>query len=599
MKTNAKTKAACYVRMSSSQQERSPEQQRTELTRLAEREGCDIVRWESDEAICGDSGAEHRPGLRALLAAAKRKEFSLLLVDDLDRLGRQDSIAAGPTLNMLRQARVQILTVSGKRLDLTTSSGRLYSAFESENANDFLQKLSRRVGRGQEDAASRGWWCGSVAPHGFQRAESRADGRVIPLEDGQAKGLKSSRVTLIPGDAQDVKAVRFAFNRFDRATLSYRQLAAELNAAGYRGANGAGWFQGSVQKMLSNPAYAGRCRRGQRSIAKFAQRVGPGQFEAADVEYSNGHRVKSRKGVNPIEVPAKWDPLVDVKQFDRVQRKIAARKQKTIGKERGQYLLRDIIRCPNCNKPMIGHRMGDAFSYYTCATFARHGKHNSCGCGPSNVRCDEIERFVIGCVARVFLQGDRDRLAEFIHQVLVDRATGEGGEDRARIQAALEKAEQRVRNTRRLVKLAETEKDAQEAETDCRAAMTHRDALAGQLESLGSHTLPAAPELLARELADAQWDRWEEALQSSDRAALRDWLLRAVACVAPYFQVANSDGPRTRYRLVNGEVLMRDGAVFLPRDENHLLHPSNQPSRSQLDSETLAAILSEYDDKAA
>ncbi len=41
--------AVAYVRMSSNKQEASPNQQREEITKLAEREGYRIIRWYTDE----------------------------------------------------------------------------------------------------------------------------------------------------------------------------------------------------------------------------------------------------------------------------------------------------------------------------------------------------------------------------------------------------------------------------------------------------------------------------------------------------------------------------------------------------------------------
>ena len=47
--------AAAYIRMSGRQQDKSPAEQRAEITKLATREGFSIVEWFTDEAITGDS----------------------------------------------------------------------------------------------------------------------------------------------------------------------------------------------------------------------------------------------------------------------------------------------------------------------------------------------------------------------------------------------------------------------------------------------------------------------------------------------------------------------------------------------------------------
>ena len=50
------TRAASYVRMSTGKQERSPEQQRKEISKLAKREGCEVALQFNDDAVTGDSG---------------------------------------------------------------------------------------------------------------------------------------------------------------------------------------------------------------------------------------------------------------------------------------------------------------------------------------------------------------------------------------------------------------------------------------------------------------------------------------------------------------------------------------------------------------
>ena len=71
--------AAAYIRMSGRQQDKSPAEQRLEITKLASREGCQVVEWFTDEAITGDSSTDARVGLAALLSAAKAGNFKLVL----------------------------------------------------------------------------------------------------------------------------------------------------------------------------------------------------------------------------------------------------------------------------------------------------------------------------------------------------------------------------------------------------------------------------------------------------------------------------------------------------------------------------------------
>ena len=59
--------AAAYIRMSSDKQEASPEQQRNEVSDLADREGYRVIRWYTDEGISGDD-TEKRMGFQRMIA---------------------------------------------------------------------------------------------------------------------------------------------------------------------------------------------------------------------------------------------------------------------------------------------------------------------------------------------------------------------------------------------------------------------------------------------------------------------------------------------------------------------------------------------------
>ena len=73
------TPAAACIRMSGRTQDKSPAEQAAEITRLAVREGCQVVDWFTDEAITGDSSTSSRPGLAALLHGAQAGAFKVVL----------------------------------------------------------------------------------------------------------------------------------------------------------------------------------------------------------------------------------------------------------------------------------------------------------------------------------------------------------------------------------------------------------------------------------------------------------------------------------------------------------------------------------------
>lgn len=85
MKTGTK-RVAIYTRVSTDGQ--STENQLRELEAVAKQEGWNIVQRFTDKGISGSKGREGRPAFDALCHGAVRREFDLIAVWSVDRLGR-------------------------------------------------------------------------------------------------------------------------------------------------------------------------------------------------------------------------------------------------------------------------------------------------------------------------------------------------------------------------------------------------------------------------------------------------------------------------------------------------------------------------------
>lgn len=116
------TRAALYLRVSTNEQ--TTENQRRELTALAERRGWTVAQIYEDAGISGAKGRDKRPGLGSAMKAATRGQFDVLMAWSIDRLGRslqglvetiEDLKAAGVGMYLHQQA-VDTTTPSGKAL---------------------------------------------------------------------------------------------------------------------------------------------------------------------------------------------------------------------------------------------------------------------------------------------------------------------------------------------------------------------------------------------------------------------------------------------------------------------------------------------------
>jgi DNA invertase Pin-like site-specific DNA recombinase len=119
--TAASRRAAVYCRVSTLNGQTTSNQELA-LRDAADRMGCEVVRVYADQGVSGAKGRDKRPQFDALLKAATRHEFDLVMCWSVDRLGRslRDLVEF---LEELRALKVDLF-LHQQGLDSTTPSGR-------------------------------------------------------------------------------------------------------------------------------------------------------------------------------------------------------------------------------------------------------------------------------------------------------------------------------------------------------------------------------------------------------------------------------------------------------------------------------------------
>jgi DNA invertase Pin-like site-specific DNA recombinase len=145
-------KTALYLRVSTAHQ--TADNQLHELERVAAARGWNIVATYRDDGISGAKGRDGRPALDALLKAATRREFDLIAVWSIDRLGRSLQHLV-TTVNDLHSSGVQ-LYFHQQALDTTTPSGKLMFGVFSSFAEFERDLIRERIKLGVERARKEG-----------------------------------------------------------------------------------------------------------------------------------------------------------------------------------------------------------------------------------------------------------------------------------------------------------------------------------------------------------------------------------------------------------------------------------------------------------
>ena len=213
-------RAALYARFSTElQREESIDDQFRQCERTASASGFEVVARFSDASVSG--GVSARPGYQQLLASARRREFDVIVTEDLSRLWRARA-EFGQRSAELEDLEVQLVTCTGD--DTRRDGYGLVLGIKSAIAEHQRREISYRTRRGMEGLAAAGKSTG-----------------------GRCYGYGS------PSEADTVRRVF----RERAAGMELREILAGLTRDGLAAPRGPRWSYNAVKRILRNPRYKG------------------------------------------------------------------------------------------------------------------------------------------------------------------------------------------------------------------------------------------------------------------------------------------------------------------------------------------------------
>ncbi len=296
----------------------------------------------------GFSGGDtRRPAFQRLLRDIEAGLIDRVVVLKVDRVSRA-LLDFARIMQTLEKHEVGLVSVT-QQLDTSTSMGRLTLNMLMSFAEFEREMIRERTRDKMRAARRRGQWTGGVPMLGYDIADG--GGRLVVNE----------------GEAERVRAIFATYLE----TRSLAATIAEIRRRGWttkRWASAAGKTYGdsafgksTLQKLLTNPLYAGRIRCGD---------------EIVDAEH---------------------EAIVDVATFEAVQACLAGNRvtNGSAPKTKRVALLAGLLRCSACDAAMTrtattkGSRR---YRYYSCVRRVKEGAHV---CPTAPVAAGEIEAFVI------------------------------------------------------------------------------------------------------------------------------------------------------------------------------------------------------------
>jgi len=363
-------RVAIYARYSSeNQRHESIEDQVRQCRDHAQRCGHTVSEVFADQAISGSRTS--RPGLDALLAAAKDKAFDGVIVDDTSRLSRENRHLL-EVLAFLRYHGVNFVSVSDG-IDTRDDHAKLALGFLGVINESFLNDLKKKTHRGQEGQVRRGFNVGAKT-YGYvsvaqgqmriEKGRARWDGHKLEVAPEQARVVRRIFDAFIGGRA--ITAIVKALNEERVPTATSATPKRPLKAA---------WTVSTVSRILKNAKYVGHYVW-NRTESRTEPRTGRKRM----VQRPREQWIVDQREEMRIVSDEVW--AATEKRWAEIQG-VHPKGKRGFSKKQGSYvvthpphLLSGNLRCGACGKA-IGLASGKGGGYYGCLAATNRACTNS------------------------------------------------------------------------------------------------------------------------------------------------------------------------------------------------------------------------------
>ncbi|MFC7286463.1 recombinase family protein [Herminiimonas glaciei] len=400
----------------------------------------------ADEATTGSAkGLAKRAGYKRLLAAWEKKEFDVLIVDELCRLAR-DPIELATIQVRIEKTKIRLICADG--LDTSKSGWQLQFGFSSVMAAHFVRETGHRVTRAMIGQLERGFMI-AAPPFGYNSVRETEEGTLWEIDKEKANYVR------------DIYERRFK-------GASFATIARHLNEEGLptprkpRLSQISYWRPATVRQMLQNTIYRGLFVWNGSAFSKAKEKRGETTLE-------------------PKPYPRPNLRIVDDDIWFACNKPMSGWRTPRGG---DKHVFAGLVSCGTCDANLTVSTGGSVKSLYCaqCAQAKKLGVPNRVG---NYVSTNGVQEVLIQALEKMFSDDAKSAFREELRNRL------EGGQE-LRIKMLKEAVQQKERQASRLVRLlssAETEDKV--VEDEYKQVLAERRRLSEELaqaETLWSNT---------------------------------------------------------------------------------------------------------------
>ncbi len=310
------------------------------LTALARRQHLTIGAIYSE--VCSGETIASRPQMQRLLSEVEQGVWEGVLVMEVERLARGDTIDQGIVAQAFKFSDTKIVTPT-KTYDPNNEFDEEYFEFGLFMSRREYKTINRRLQRGRLASVQEGKYVASRPPYGYRK---------VKLEHEKGYTLEP-----VPEEAAVVQMIfDLCVNGEDGERFGGAKICRRLNQLHIPPNKGEIWVPSSVYDILRNPIYNGKIRWNWRPVNKSTQ---------------NGKITASRPrntADNYTLVEGRHEAIVSDALFQRAQELV---NHEPMPRVRGDKAIKNplagLVVCEKCGRKMIRRREKTGSDYLLCA----------------------------------------------------------------------------------------------------------------------------------------------------------------------------------------------------------------------------------------
>ncbi|MET3937221.1 site-specific DNA recombinase [Paenibacillus sp. PvP094] len=297
------------------------------------------------EVVSGET-IDSRPEVQELLRQVEEGRWKGVLVVEVERLARGDTIDQGIVAQTFKYASTKIVTPT-KIYDPNNEFDEEYFEFGLFMSRREFKTINRRLQNGRMSSIKEGKYLGSIPPYGYERIKLKnAKGYSLkPIED-QARIVKMIYELYTVGQPDENGVAK---------RIGTSLIARKLNALKIPAAKGGLWTVPTINSVLRNSVYNGKIKWAERPLKKSRK----------DGSIQKTRPKNSEKNI--ILVDGLHEALVSEDTWNLAQQYLAENPSKPIPT---RYLTKNplagVVICAKCGRNMIRRPLAKQLPIIMC-----------------------------------------------------------------------------------------------------------------------------------------------------------------------------------------------------------------------------------------